>query len=52
MAVNPRNRPKNGVWDETYWSDETRPGGLNPYFKSKTLAEKAAYKFVKDLPSS
>ena len=48
QAVAPENKPE--VWNETHWSDPDRPGGMNPYLESKTLAERAAWKFVEDLP--
>ena len=32
------------------WSDVNRPEGLNPYFVSKTKAERAAWDFVEALP--
>lgn len=50
MAVDPKNKPANNHWDESIWSDPDRPGGLGPYAKSKTFAEKAAWDYVKDLP--
>ena len=44
----PEDKPE--VWNETHWSNPDRPGGLSPYLASKTLAERAAWKFVDDLP--
>jgi dihydroflavonol-4-reductase len=35
-------------YDETMWTDVTHPIGRGAYTKSKTLAEKAAWDFVKD----
>ena len=35
-------------YDETMWTDVTHPIGRVPYTKSKTLAEKAAWDFVKN----
>ena len=34
------------------WSDVDRPEGLNPYFTSKTKAERAAWDFVEALPEA
>ena len=42
--------PKDGVFNESHWSNPDRPEGLPAYHKSKTLAEKAAWDFVKALP--
>jgi dihydroflavonol-4-reductase len=36
------------AYDETLWTDVTHPIGRVAYTKSKTLAEKAAWDFVKD----
>lgn len=43
MAVDPAKRPAGDKFDESHWSDPERPGGLAPYTRSKTLAEKAAW---------
>ena len=43
------NKPADLVWRENHWSDPDRPEGMNPYLESKTLAERAAWKFVEDL---
>ena len=41
--------PKPGdLWNETYWSDEEREEGMDCYMKSKTLAEKAAWKYLEE----
>ena len=41
--------PKSGeLWNETYWSDEEREEGMDCYMKSKTLAEKAAWKYLEE----
>ena len=48
MAVAEEDKPE--VWTRDHWSIPDRPGGLPPYTASKTLAEKAAWKFVEDLP--
>ena len=37
--------PKNGVFDESCWSDPDRPEGMADYSASKTLAEKAAWDY-------
>jgi nucleoside-diphosphate-sugar epimerase len=50
MAVDPKDRPADLHWDMSIWSNPDRPGGLGPYAKSKTLAERAAWDYVKDLP--
>ena len=34
------------TYDETFWTDVTSPIGRDPYTKSKTLAERAAWDFV------
>jgi len=39
------NRPKDNIFNETYFSDAERPEGMNEYEKSKVLAEKAAWDF-------
>jgi dihydroflavonol-4-reductase len=39
------------VFDETSWTDETNLKDTTPYFRSKTIAEKAAWEFVKNHPS-
>lgn len=40
----PADRPKDGLFDEKCWSHEKSPM-IDPYYKSKTLAEKAAWDF-------
>mmetsp|Transcript_29240 Transcript_29240/g.54199 ORF Transcript_29240/g.54199 Transcript_29240/m.54199 type:complete len:336 (-) Transcript_29240:204-1211(-) len=45
----PKDRPADGLFDESCWSDVDRPGGVDPYVKSKTLAEKSAWGFIKSL---
>lgn len=48
VAVAEKSRPASGdVFTEDDWSDVDDPQ-INPYGKSKTLAEKAAWDFVKD----
>ena len=45
------DRPKPGEkWTEDYWSNVDREEGINNYFKSKTLAERAAWDYVEKLP--
>lgn len=39
------------VHDETHWTDTEALGSVGAYFKSKTLAERAAWRFVKDHPT-
>lgn len=46
------NRPKDNIFNETYFSDAERPEGMNEYEKSKVLAEKAAWDFQKALPEA
>ncbi len=42
---NPSER--NQVFDETSWTDETNLKDTTPYYRSKTIAEKAAWNFMK-----
>lgn len=42
----PEQRRK--VFDETDWTDLNRKNDLTPYFKSKTIAEKAAWDFIQN----
>lgn len=35
------------VFDERHWTDETNKKDSTPYFRSKTIAEKAAWEFMK-----
>jgi nucleoside-diphosphate-sugar epimerase len=51
MYCKSETRPKNGVYNETNWSD---PIGdhISAYCKSKTLAEKAAWDFQKKIADS
>jgi nucleoside-diphosphate-sugar epimerase len=44
------DEPADGVWKEEHWSNPDRPQGMHPYLESKTVAERAAWKFVDDLP--
>ena len=48
------DRPANGIIDESCWSEvlATTKGMLQMYFKSKILAEKAAWDFHAALPEA
>ena len=50
MSSRPENTPPNRVFTEKNWSD---PIGdhIDPYSKSKTLAEQSAWKFLENLPA-
>lgn len=37
---------RSGVFDENTWTDASQSSDITPYFKSKTLAEKAAWEFI------
>lgn len=43
---------QSGLYNESDWSDETNNKDITPYFKSKTIAEKAAWAFMEENPSS
>ena len=45
------DKPADRTYDETMWTNPERPG-LNDYFKSKFLAEKAAWDFQAALPEA
>lgn len=45
-AVGYSNKTKDYVFSESDWTDENAP--LQPYIKSKTIAEKAAWNFIKN----
>ena len=47
----PSGRPKEHVYSEEDFTDETRPD-LTAYFKSKTIAEKAAWDFTESTPGA
>ncbi|HUB94048.1 MAG TPA: aldehyde reductase [Verrucomicrobiae bacterium] len=47
VAMRFHSQPGRTVITEECWTDLTRPG-LKPYVKSKTLAEQAAWKFIKN----
>lgn len=47
----PSGRPIGHVYSEEDFTDETRPD-LTPYFKSKTIAEKAAWDFIESTPAA
>ena len=42
--------PDGNILTEEHWTDVTTEIGKGPYIKSKTLAEKAAWDFLKALP--
>ena len=44
------DRPDEDIFTEENWTDVASPGGSQPYTKSKTLAEKAAWDYLKELP--
>ena len=46
------DKPANRTFDESHWSNPDRPEGLSNYYKSKTLAEKAAWDFQAALPEA
>lgn len=39
---------RRGMFNETDWTDENHKDDMAPYYKSKTIAEKAAWDFVKN----
>ncbi|HEY4322895.1 MAG TPA: aldehyde reductase [Mucilaginibacter sp.] len=45
-AIGDSNRPKGHIFTEKDWTDENGP--IQPYAKSKTVAEKAAWDFIKN----
>lgn len=45
------DKPANLTYNESHWSNADRPEGMGLYFKSKTLAEKAAWDFTAALPA-
>jgi nucleoside-diphosphate-sugar epimerase len=47
----PSGRPKGHVYSEEDFTDETR-ADITPYFKSKTIAEKAAWDFTESTPGA
>ena len=46
------DKPADGIWREHHWSNPDRPEGMHPYLESKTLAERAAWDYVKGLPAN
>ena len=44
-AIGYGHKPQSQPFDETYWTDTTQP--ISAYVKSKTLAERAAWDFIK-----
>lgn len=49
MAQTDKPDPETGFYDESCWSNPDRPEGMGPYLKSKTLAEKAAWEYLKEV---
>jgi len=47
----PSGRPVGHIYSEEDFTDETR-SDLTPYFKSKTIAEKAAWDFIESTPGA
>lgn len=45
-AIGDSNKPKGHIFTEEDWTDEN--GSIQPYAKSKTIAEKAAWDFIKN----
>ena len=39
-------RDRNGTFNEADWTDESNKNDTSPYFRSKTIAEKAAWDFI------
>jgi dihydroflavonol-4-reductase len=39
---------RSGIFDETHWTDVNSKEDLSPYYKSKAIAEKAAWDFIKN----
>ena len=50
IGVSPENAPDDYTYTEDHWTDVNSQIGKDAYMKSKTLAEKAAWDFLKDLP--
>jgi len=48
MAATDKPHFETGFYDETCWSNPDRPEGLGVYQRSKTLAEKLAWDYVRD----
>ena len=44
------DKPADGIFNESHWSNPDRPEGILPYPKSKVLTEKIAWDFVAALP--
>jgi len=44
------DKPADCTYNESHWSNPDRPEGMPAYFKSKYLAEKAAWDFQAALP--
>ena len=49
-GIDPLNMPDGNILTEENWTDVSTEIGKSPYAKSKTLAERAAWDFLKALP--
>lgn len=47
MSCKPADKPKDNCYSEENWSDPSVGDHIDPYSKSKTMAEKAAWDFKK-----
>lgn len=43
-----KDKPKDYTWNETYFSNSEKGAHIDPYSRSKSLAEEAAWKFKED----
>ena len=50
-AMAEADKPADRTFNESHWSNPDRPEGMNAYYKSKVLAEKAAWDFLTTLPN-
>ena len=50
MEMAAEDKPVDGIFNESHWSNPDRPEGIQPYAKSKVLAERTAWDFVAALP--
>lgn len=46
VAYGKPEKERNGTFNEKHWTDETNIKDTTPYFRSKTIAEKAAWEFM------
>jgi dihydroflavonol-4-reductase len=51
IAYGQDNFDKNKVYNESDWTDISSSNDITPYYKSKTIAERAAWDFLKSNPS-